>query len=159
MDDYRIGSGYDIHRLVRSGVFILGNVGIDFKKGFKAHSDGDVLIHSLIDALLGASGSGDIGRHFSDKDPQFKGINSAILLQKVKVIVEEKGFSIVNADITVICEKPKLAPHIESINSRLAELLGVERERINVKAKTKEKCDAAGKGRAVEVYSTVLLKR
>lgn len=155
--DIRTGLGYDLHRLHEGGTFILGNVVIPHDKGFVAHSDGDVLIHSIIDALLGAACLGDIGSHFPDNDESYRGIDSAILLERTVALVREKGFRIGNIDATVICEAPKLRPHIDSIRGRLAEIMGLDVERISVKAKTNEKVDAVGEKRAVEVFTGCLI--
>ena len=155
----RIGTGYDIHKLVKNKTFILGNVIIPFKKGFLAHSDGDVLIHSIIDALLGAANLGDIGKLFPDTDPAYKNIDSSLLLKKTNEVVKNSGFTIVNIDSTVICQKPKLQAFIPEIKNRLAEILGIETDQISVKAKTKEKLDASGKGKAVEVFTSCLLNK
>lgn len=157
--DIRTGLGYDLHRLHEGGKFILGNVEIPYEKGFVAHSDGDVLIHSIIDALLGAANLGDIGSHFPDTSADYKGIDSSILLEKVVALVTGKGYTVGNIDATVICEAPKLRPHIERIKARLAEIMGLDVERISVKAKTNEKVDAVGEKRAVEVFTGCLISR
>ena len=156
--EIRIGSGYDIHCLVKNRRFILGNVAIPHNRGFLGHSDGDVLIHSLIDALLGAMNKGDIGMHFPDTSPEFKNIDSSILLEKTNKILSDAAFEIINIDSTVICERPKLRNHIDGMRVRLAEILGIDKSRISVKAKTKEGLDAAGKGKAVEAYTVCLIK-
>lgn len=153
------GLGYDIHKLVRKGKFILGNVEIPYKKGFLAHSDGDVLIHALIDALLGACGLGDIGTFFSDKDPKYRGIDSSILLNETMKMIGDRGYSTVNADITVICQEPKLGPFKDKIKSKISYFLDIPEERVCIKAKTKELQDSTGKGKSVEVLCSVLVKR
>jgi 2-C-methyl-D-erythritol 2,4-cyclodiphosphate synthase len=157
--EIRVGSGYDIHKLARGGKFILGNVEIPFKKGFVAHSDGDVLIHSIIDAMLGALSLGDIGTHFPDNDPAYKNIDSSKLLEKTDELIKKNGYRINNIDSTVICEKPKLKSFILAIKKRLSEILSIDENDISVKAKTKERVDAVGKGKAVEVYTLVLLAK
>ena len=157
--EIRIGSGYDIHRLVKKRKFILGNIEIPFTLGFLAHSDGDVLIHSIIDAMLGAANLGDIGKLFPDTDPLFKNADSSILLKKTDELVKSKGFGIVNIDSTVICQKPKLQEHIPLIKKKLSEILSIDEETISIKAKTKEKLDSTGKGKAVEVFTSCLLKK
>jgi 2-C-methyl-D-erythritol 2,4-cyclodiphosphate synthase len=157
--ELRIGNGYDIHRLVKKKKLILGNIIIPFDKGFLAHSDGDVLIHSIIDSLLGASNLGDIGTHFPDNDPQYLDINSKILLEKTKFLILEKGFDIINIDVTIICEKPKLKAYIPLMKKRLSEILQIEEDRLSLKAKTKERLDSVGKCKAIEVFSTSLLRK
>ena len=152
-----IGNGYDLHRLVTKRDFILGGIKIDYNKGFLAHSDGDVLFHALIDSLLGALALGDIGRHFPDKSPEYKNIDSSILLKKTLELVTQNNAQIGNIDINVICQAPKLAPHILSIRENISKITEVPLNRVSVKAKTKEKVDAVGKGKAVEVFCSVLL--
>jgi 2-C-methyl-D-erythritol 2,4-cyclodiphosphate synthase len=155
--EIRIGSGYDIHKLARGKKLILGNVEIPHKKGFVAHSDGDALIHSIIDAMLGALSLGDIGTHFPDNDPAYKNIDSSILLSKTKELVSKNGYEINNIDSTVICEKPKLKNFIPVIKKRLSEILEIDENQVSIKAKTKEKMDATGKEKAVEVFTSILL--
>ncbi len=155
--EFLIGNGYDLHRLVSKRDFILGGIKVDYNKGFLAHSDGDVLFHALIDSLLGALALGDIGTHFPDKSPEYKNIDSAILLKKTMELVVSNNARIGNIDINVICQSPKLAPYILSIRENIARLTGLEVNRVSVKAKTKEKVDAVGKGKAVEVFCSVLL--
>ena len=157
--EMRIGNGYDIHRLVKRRKFILGNIEIPFNKGFLAHSDGDVLIHSIIDALLGAANLGDIGKNFPDNDPAYKDIDSKELLIKTNILLKNSGYLINNIDSTIICQKPKLQCYIPEIKKRLAVLLEIDEGFISIKAKTKEKLDASGKGKAVEVFTTCLLNR
>lgn len=155
--EIRIGNGYDIHQLIEGRDFILGNIVIPHDKGFKAHSDGDVLIHAIIDALLGASNQGDIGTLFPDTDPVYKNIDSSTLLERTVKLITDKGYAIINMDCTIICEKPKLKEHIPVIKRRLAEIVHLNAERISLKAKTKEKLDAVGEGKAVEVFCSCLL--
>jgi len=157
--EMRVGNGFDIHELVSNRKFILGNIVIPFNKGFKAHSDGDVLIHSIIDALFGAANLGDIGTHFPDNAPSFLNIDSAVLLEKTISLVKQNNYEIINIDSTIICEKPKLKTYIPQIKNRLSEITALDIERISVKAKTKEKLDAAGKGKAVEVWTVCLLSK
>lgn len=152
-----IGNGYDLHRLVTKRDFILGGIKIDYNKGFLAHSDGDVLFHALIDSLLGALALGDIGGHFPDKSPEYKNIDSSILLKKTLELVAQNNARMGNIDINVICQAPKLAPHILSIRENISKITEVPLNRVSVKAKTKEKVDAVGKGKAVEVFCSVLL--
>ena len=154
----RIGQGYDSHRFIEGKGFILGGVPIPFEKGLKAHSDGDVLVHAIIDALLGAAHLGDIGRLYPDKDPKYEGISSILLLKDVKERVNRAGFEIENLDATVICENPKLAPYISSIESSLAKALELEICRVSVKAKTNEKMGFTGNGEGMAVMAVALIK-
>lgn len=153
----RIGFGYDLHRLARRKKFLLGGIEVDFPKGFLAHSDGDVLLHALIDGLLGAMALGDIGKHFPDTDPVYKNVSSSVLLQRTLRLVEEHHYEIGNIDFTIVCQRPRLAGYITQIREKLSDLTGVSVESISVKAKTKEKVDAVGKGKAVEVFCSILL--
>ena len=134
----RIGHGYDVHRLVEGRDLILGGVKIDFELGLLGHSDADVLLHAVSDALLGAAGLGDIGRHFPDTDPQYKGADSRVLLRHVVKLVRENGYFISNVDVTMIAQKPKLKDHIPQMVKNIAADLGVEPDRVNVKATTEE---------------------
>ena len=158
MDIYRIGQGTDIHVLVENRDYILGGIKIPYEKGFKAHSDGDVLIHAIIDALFGALALGDIGTHFPDTSPEYKNADSSILLKKAIKIVREKNFEIVNLDTTVHAEAPKLRPYIDDIRKNLSEILNIDINRISVKAKTSEGVDSVGEKLAVKTDCTVLLK-
>ena len=153
----RIGMGYDIHRLTEGRPLILGGVTIPFEKGEDGHSDGDVLIHAIIDALLGALAQGDIGTHYPPSDPRWKGVSSRRLLKETIDRVNNSGFKITNLDSTVIMEKPKLLPYRDAIRRCLAEDMGLPLDDISFKAKTKEKQDAAGQGLAVEAMAVVLL--
>ncbi len=154
----RIGQGYDIHRLEEGKKLIIGGVFIPSEKGALAHSDGDVLIHAIIDSLLGAVSEKDIGALFPTSDPAYRDISSRILLKEVVSLIKSRGFAISNIDTTVILEKPKLREHIYKIRETLAEDLETDINSVSVKAKTKETCDAAGREEAVEAFSTVLLK-
>lgn len=153
----RIGQGYDIHQLVEGRPLILGGLTIPFEKGPLGHSDGDVLIHAIIDSLLGALSLGDIGQHFPPSDERYKGANSLDMLAQVKGLVTNQGFVIGNIDSTIIVEQPKMAPHIESIRTLLAEVLNIELSRISVKAKTHEGLDAIGLGNALACQAVALL--
>nr|WP_235528027.1 2-C-methyl-D-erythritol 2,4-cyclodiphosphate synthase [Candidatus Berkiella cookevillensis] len=156
----RIGHGYDIHRLesnVQKNGIILGGIEIPYEKNFVAHSDGDVLIHALIDALLGAAGLGDIGQHFPDTDPKYKNADSRILLQNVLQKITKLNYCVNNVDITIIAEKPKLAPHISTMRECLAAELQISYADVNVKAKTNEQCDAVGHREAIVVFAVVTL--
>lgn len=153
----RVGEGWDIHVLVDGRRLILGGIDIPCAKGLLGHSDADALLHAITDALLGAAGLGDIGAHFPDTQPQFKGADSAALLAEVVGKVRSLGYQIGNVDCTVIAQAPKLAPHIAAMRSRIAEVLGVGVDRVNVKAKTAEKLGPVGEGRAIEARAVVLL--
>ena len=157
MTQIRIGNGYDIHRMEDGDGLILGNLKIPFNKKFIAHSDGDVLIHAIIDAIFGALCDGDIGSHFPDTDPQYRDIDSAELLRQAVSIMHERGYQLGNLDANIICQQPKLRPHIDNIRNRLSELLKADISDISIKAKTKEHCDSVGSGEAVEVFVSVLL--
>lgn len=155
---FRIGQGYDLHRLVQDRPLILGGVEIDHDKGLLGHSDADVLLHAITDALLGAAGLGDIGRHFPDTDPAYKGADSCELLRQAVQLVVKGGWAIVNVDATIIAQEPKLAPHMDRIRESVAQCIGIDLQRVNVKAKTKEGCDAVGERRAMEVHAIALLE-
>jgi 2-C-methyl-D-erythritol 2,4-cyclodiphosphate synthase len=154
----RIGQGYDVHRFIDEGEVILGGVTIDYDKGLEAHSDGDVVLHALSDALLGAAALGDIGKHFPDTDPEFKGADSRVLLRHVYGIVQQKGYKLINADITIIAQAPKMAPHIIAMCANIAEDLLVECDRINVKATTTEKLGFEGRKEGIAVQAAVLIE-
>ena len=155
----RIGQGYDVHRFADEGDVILGGVKIDYEKGLEAHSDGDVVLHALSDALLGAAALGDIGKHFPDTDPEFKGADSRVLLRHVYGIVQQKGYKLVNADITIIAQAPKMAPHIVAMCTNIAEDLQVEIDCINVKATTTEKLGFEGRKEGIAVQAVVLVEK
>lgn len=155
----RIGQGYDVHRFIDEGDVILGGVKIDYEKGLEAHSDGDVALHALADALLGAAALGDIGKHFPDTDPEFKGADSRVLLRHVYGIVQEKGYQLVNADITIIAQAPKMAPHIVAMCTNIAEDLKVDIDCINVKATTTEKLGFEGRKEGIAVQAVVLIEK
>jgi len=154
----RIGQGYDVHRFGDGDHIILGGVTIPYEKGLVAHSDGDVVLHALADALLGAAALGDIGKHFPDTDPAFKGADSRVLLRHVYGIVREKGYLLVNADITIIAQAPKMAPYISAMCRNIAEDLAVEIESINVKATTTEKLGFEGRKEGIAVQAAVLIE-
>lgn len=157
MDDIRVGFGVDVHQLKEGYRFIVGGVELPATFGAVGHSDADVLIHAICDGLLGALNLRDIGYHFSDTDPQFKGIDSTILLERVMDLVKGKGFRISNIDCTVILEKPKVNPHIPEMQRIIAGLLEVNQDRISIKATTHEQVDSFGEGRAVKAYAVCLL--
>ncbi|MBN2442546.1 MAG: 2-C-methyl-D-erythritol 2,4-cyclodiphosphate synthase [Spirochaetales bacterium] len=154
----RIGFGYDIHRLVKDRSLILGGVTVPHTMGEEGYSDGDVLIHAVIDALLGASGLEDIGTHFPPHNKEFKDISSIVLLQRTLVMVKTKGYDVHNLDCTIILQEPHLAPYKEKIIASLAEILCIDKNSVSVKAKTKERIGETGAGKAVESYAVVLLE-
>lgn len=154
----RIGMGYDVHKLVEGRELILGGVYIPWEKGLLGHSDADVLIHAVMDALLGAAALGDIGRHFPDTDPAYKGISSIVLLQHVAALLKENGFAVVNIDATVIAQKPKMAPHIPRMTENMAEALGIEQSRLNIKATTEEGLGFTGRGEGIASQAICLLE-
>jgi 2-C-methyl-D-erythritol 2,4-cyclodiphosphate synthase len=155
----RVGQGYDVHRFKEGGYVILGGVKIDYEKGLEAHSDGDVVLHALSDALLGAAALGDIGKHFPDTDPEFKGADSRVLLRHVYGIVQEKGYHLVNADITIIAQAPKMAPYIGAMCRNIADDLKVDVDCINVKATTTEKLGFEGRKEGIAVQAVVLIEK
>ena len=155
----RIGFGVDVHRLEDGLPLIVGGVNIPSTFGSVGHSDADVLLHAICDALLGAANLRDIGYHFSDKDPKYKGIDSRILLQDSYKLVQSKGFSVVNLDCTVILEKPKVNPHVEKMQSIISEILNVEPDCVSIKATTHEKVDSFGESKAIKSYAVVLLTK
>lgn len=154
---FRVGIGYDIHKLVENRDLILGGVKIPYEKGLLGHSDADVLIHAIIDALLGALNLQDIGTLFPDTDPKYKGADSTLLLKSVIELVTEKGYKIGNIDSNIIAQAPKMMPHIPAIKQKLAEVMKIDADLISVKAKTKEKLDAVGEKLAIETNAVVLL--
>lgn len=154
----RIGHGYDVHRLVEGRDLILGGVKIDYEKGLDGHSDADVLLHAVSDALLGAAGLGDIGRHFPDTDPQYKGADSLKLLAIVGRKVAERGFRVGNIDVTMIAQKPKLKDHIAEMERNIASALGIAPDRVNVKATTEEKLGFTGTGEGMACHAVCLLE-
>ncbi len=154
----RIGHGYDAHRFAPGTKLVLGGVAVEFDRGLAAHSDGDVLVHALCDALLGAAGLGDIGRHFPDTSPELAGIDSRILLRRVGALLDERGFGVVNADVTVIAQAPRLGPHLARMRARLASDLGIEPERVNVKATTTEGMGFTGRGEGIAAHAVVLIE-
>lgn len=154
----RIGFGYDLHKLKQGRKMMIGGVHIPCDFGEEAHSDGDVLLHAIIDALFGAIAEGDIGSHFPPSDDKWKDADSLELLRQSMAIVSERGYSVVNLDCTVVLEKPKLLPHKEEIRRTIAGALNTEIGNVSVKGKTKEKVDAVGRGEAIEAYASLLLR-
>jgi 2-C-methyl-D-erythritol 2,4-cyclodiphosphate synthase len=156
---FRIGEGWDVHALVPGRKLILGGVEIAHTTGLLGHSDADVLLHAITDAVLGAAGLGDIGRHFPDTDAQFKGADSSVLLAEAMRRVREKGWEPVNVDSTIVAQAPKLAPHMDAIKASVAKALGVQPDQVNVKAKTAEKLGPVGMGQSMEARAVVLLAK
>lgn len=154
----RIGSGYDVHKLVPDRKLILGGVNIPFDKGLLGHSDADVLVHAIMDALLGAAALGDIGKHFPDTDPAYKGISSIVLLQKVKELIEGQLYYIENIDATVIAQQPKLADYIPDMVRNIASALGLEEDRVNIKATTEEGLGFTGAGLGIAANAVCLIE-
>ena len=155
----RIGHGYDVHRLVPDRPLILGGVTIPWELGLLGHSDADVLAHAVMDALLGAAGLGDIGRHFPDQDPSYLGADSLKLLDHVMVLLRENGWRVGNVDATILAQKPRLAPYIEQMRENLAIRMGVDSERVNVKATTEEGLGFTGAGEGIAAHAVCLLER
>lgn len=155
----RIGHGYDVHRLVEDRKLIMGGVTIPYEKGLLGHSDADVLLHAIADALLGALALGDIGKHFPDTDPTFKGADSLKLLEHVVGLVQTKAYRVCNLDATIIAQRPKMAPHIPAMRENIARACGVDSSRINVKATTEEGLGFTGTGEGISAHAVVLLER
>ena len=155
----RVGEGWDVHQLVEGRKLILGGVDIPYEKGLLGHSDADALLHAITDALFGAAGLGDIGRHFPDTDPAFKGADSGVLLTEAAARVRAAGWLIANVDSTIVAQAPKMAPHIPAMRERIAALLGLSADQVNVKAKTAEKLGPVGQGLSIEARAVVLLQR
>ena len=155
----RIGSGYDVHRLAEGRKLILGGVEIPYEKGLLGHSDADVLVHAVMDALLGAAAMGDIGRHFPDNDEQYKNISSLLLVEKVSLLLKERGYTTINIDATVIAQRPKLAPYIEQMVKNMADVLGVPCDSINVKATTEEGLGFTGSGEGIAAQAVCLIEK
>jgi 2-C-methyl-D-erythritol 2,4-cyclodiphosphate synthase len=159
MNEVRIGQGYDAHALVPGRRLVVGGVEIAHAFGLLGHSDADVLLHAIVDALLGAAALGDIGRHFPDDDPRWRGADSRVLVRETVAIVARNGWAIANVDATVVAQAPRLAPHIEAMVGVISSDLGVERSRVNVKAKTTERLGFVGRGEGVEAHAIALLQR
>ena len=157
MKDIRIGHGYDVHALADGLRLVIGGVELEHTKGCVAHSDGDVAIHAICDAMLGALALGDIGKLFPDSSAEFKGIDSKILLRRVCDVIEQKGYKVGNVDCTIAMQRPKLRPHIDTMRSTLATVIGIEVDRVSVKATTTERLGFEGREEGVSVHSVVLL--
>jgi 2-C-methyl-D-erythritol 2,4-cyclodiphosphate synthase len=155
----RVGQGFDVHALVAGRALVIGGETIAFDKGLEGHSDADVLLHAIRDALLGAAALGDIGRHFPDSDPHYKGANSRVLLREVSKLLRDSGYRIVNLDSTIIAQAPKMAPHISAMISNIALDLGIERGCINIKAKTTEGLGFPGRGEGIAAEAIAMLER
>lgn len=155
----RIGMGYDVHQLVEGRDLILGGVNIPYGKGLAGHSDADVLLHAVMDALLGAMALGDIGKHFPDTSNEYKDISSLVLLKRVAETMIEKGYSIVNLDATIVAERPKMAPHIDLMRKNIAEVLDCKFDQVNIKATTTEKLGFEGEGLGISSQAIVLLEK
>lgn len=156
---FRIGMGFDVHRLVEGRELWLGGIKIPHELGLLGHSDADVAIHALCDAMLGAANLGDIGHHFPDKDPKYKGIDSKILLAEVAKLIDAEGYELGNADLTICCEQPKINPHIAAMKSVLAQCLNCQEQQISIKATTTERLGYTGRGEGIATYAVALLKR
>ena len=155
----RIGHGYDVHRLVEGRKLILGGVEIPYEKGLLGHSDADVLLHALMDAMLGAAALGDIGRHFPDKDPAYAGIDSTVLLARVNDLLKEKHYSVVNLDCTILAQRPKLMPYIPQMIETIAAVLEIPTDFVSVKATTEEGLGFTGEGLGIAAHAVVLLEK
>ena len=155
----RIGFGYDSHRFAEGRRLLIGGVEVSHDRGLLGHSDADALIHAIVDAVIGALGEGDIGRHFPDNDPRLKGISSLVILKRAAELAVQRGYAVNNVDSTVILETPKLAPFIEEMRRNIAKVLGTEASRVNVKAKTNEKMGFIGRGEGIAAFAVVTLAR
>ena len=155
----RVGLGFDIHPFMEGRRFVLGGVEIPYEKGLYGHSDADALVHAVCDAILGAVGAGDMGRHFPDEDPRYRDVSSLFFLSKVREVVEREGWKVLNIDTTIVCERPKLLPYIEGMVKNIASTLGIEAERVNVKATRGEGLGFVGRGEGVAVYAIASVVR
>lgn len=153
----RVGTGFDVHRLAAGRKLIIGGVDIPAEQGLLGHSDADVLLHAICDALLGAAGLGDIGRHFPDTDPKYKGVSSLILFKEVRRLLAEGGFRVLNIDATIVAERPRMAPHIPAMVANIASTAGVDRSAVNVKATTTEGLGYTGRGEGMAAYAVCLI--
>ncbi|MDD2749044.1 2-C-methyl-D-erythritol 2,4-cyclodiphosphate synthase [Acidithiobacillus thiooxidans] len=158
MMQLRIGHGFDVHALVPERLLILGGVKIPYERGLAGHSDADVLLHAICDALLGAAALGDIGRHFPDTDARFAGADSRLLLRHCHALIQEKGFSVGNVDATIVCQRPKLASHIPQMRAHIAEDLQVSEDAVNIKATTTEQLGYAGRGEGIAAHAVTLIQ-
>ncbi|AVX21836.1 2-C-methyl-D-erythritol 2,4-cyclodiphosphate synthase [Carboxydocella sporoproducens DSM 16521] len=156
---FRVGMGYDVHRLVVDRELIIGGIKIPYEKGLLGHSDADVLLHAIMDALLGAVAAGDIGKHFPDSDVKWRGADSGRLLARVREIVEERGYQVNNVDGTIVAQKPKMAPYIPAMREKVATILGIEAEQVNIKATTTEGLGFTGTGEGIAAYAVVTVAK
>ncbi|GGJ75076.1 2-C-methyl-D-erythritol 2,4-cyclodiphosphate synthase [Anoxybacillus voinovskiensis] len=156
---FRIGQGFDVHQFVEGRPLIIGGIHIPYEKGLLGHSDADVLLHAVADACLGAIGAGDIGKHFPDTDPQYKNADSALLLQHVWALVKKQGYQLVNVDCTIIAQRPKMAPYIETMKEKIAQLLESDVSQVNVKATTTERLGFTGREEGIAAQAVVLLQK
>jgi 2-C-methyl-D-erythritol 2,4-cyclodiphosphate synthase len=159
MSGLRVGHGFDAHRLVAGRPLRLGGVEVPHGRGLEGHSDGDCVLHAVCDALLGAAGEGDMGRHFPSKDPRWHGVASRVFLEEVRRLVSAAGYALVNVDVTVIAQEPVLAPHLEPMRAAIAAVLGVEKAQVSVKAKSTDHLGARGRGEGIAALATVLLEK
>lgn len=159
MTDFRIGHGYDVHRLVPDRKLILGGVAIPYDLGLLGHSDADVLTHAVMDALIGAMGLGDIGKHFPDSDERYRGIDSLKLAERVAVLLRENGFTVSNIDATVVAQSPKLAPYLPQMKENLATVFSIPAQRVNVKATTEEHLGFTGSGQGIAAHAVCLISK
>ena len=159
MTALRIGHGFDAHRLVAGRVLRLGGIEVPHGRGLEGHSDGDCVLHAVCDALLGATGEGDMGRHFPSRDPRWHGVESLVFLEEVRRLVDAAGYAVVNLDVTVIAQEPVMAPHLEPMRAAIAGTLGVEAGRVSVKAKSTDHLGALGRGEGIAALATVLLEK
>ena len=153
----RIGTGYDVHKLVEGRKLIIGGVEIPYEKGLLGHSDADVLVHAIMDALLGAAALGDIGKHFPDSDPKYKGADSLMLMREVKRILAENGYQVGNVDATIIAQAPKMSPHIGTMRRNIADALGLDVSQVSVKATTEERLGFTGRGEGISAQAVALI--
>ena len=159
MTDLRVGHGYDVHRFAKDRELIIGGEKIEYEYGLLGHSDADVLLHAVMDALLGAAALGDIGRHFPDTSDEFFGISSMELLSRVVLLLSERGFSTVNVDATVVMQKPRLSPYVEKMRRNIAMALGIDLDRVNIKATTEERLGFTGEGLGAAAHAVVLIEK
>lgn len=157
--DIRVGHGYDVHRLTAGRKLVLGGVDIPYELGLLGHSDADVLVHAVLDALIGAIGLGDIGKHFPDTDPAYQGISSMVLAERVAELLRDNGFSVGNIDATVVAQRPKLLPYIPKMKSNIADVFSLPSDRVNIKATTEEQLGFTGRGEGISAHAVCLIVR
>ena len=159
MSPIRIGHGFDAHRLVAGRTLRLGGIEVPHTRGLEGHSDGDCVLHAVCDALLGAAGEGDMGRHFPSRDPKWRGVESRLFLEEVRRLVDAAGYAVVNLDVTIVAQEPVMAPHLEPMRAAIAGTLGVETGQVSVKAKSTDHLGALGRGEGIAALATVLLEK